>query len=811
MKRLVLAALGGLLAGLAWSLQGVGAVANDPLTCDVSGYRPGPGLTAASSGDVLTVSWQGDGTEEGRVRFAVASGTPTVLDLSMRPRGGAWSTLLTNAVPDVRVISGIRRMSNQQMSPLRGLGVELTEEIVSRFRWEPFWDAPLDLAQPSGRGGNPPPAVGVGGQPGLPRDPSEIRRDATRFHVSGCSVTSNGGRLEVTFPGVTLGVFEGSLRYTFFRGTNLIQQDVLATTRSQWVAYKYHAGLKGLRPDAATRIAWRDIANNWQEYKFGGVPNVDEVPLATSSRVVVMEKSGSGSVAAFPPPHTFFWAREIAINLGYNFYQHAPDGTFSFGVRQADHEDDSENQANFALYSARPGTTQRMTVFLYPTRETAQRAFDGALTFTHGDRFKPVPGYQVMNHHYHMDLGQRLGQAGSLDAYIPDLAAIRAIGVNIVSQIDSVSGGVEGTPEGAVFPGMPPVTRSATPQPPPPARAAAPPAQPGAGPGGRAGGPGGPGGPGGGFGRGGDPLLIRYNSIEGARRHSDRNFLVMPSQEYFGSPLGGHTDLLFSHPTYWVSGRQPGQPLVREDPKYGKVYQIGNADDLMEMAKREAVLINMPHPRTKGSTGYPDAVKDLPFFADPHYEGIGFRWGMGIDRSEVRLCEYRCLPLLDDMSNWVADKAIPMKHVLAISEVRHQQPGDDLYSSAPVSYVKVAPPGPDESHLVIDALMRGDSYVTSGEVLMSSFAVQGGGAQRSVVADLEWTFPLDFVEVVWGDGQRTNRKIVPTTDLPAHGKKRIEVPFDATGQKWVRFAAWDTAGNGATSQPVRLTAGAATR
>jgi hypothetical protein len=36
------------------------------------------------------------------------------------------------------------------------------------------------------------------------------------------------------------------------------------------------------------------------------------------------------------------------------------------------------------------------------------------------------------------------------------------------------------------------------------------------------------------------------------------------------------------------------------------------------------VLISMPHPRTKGSTGYPDAVKDQAPFKDPHYHGVGF-------------------------------------------------------------------------------------------------------------------------------------------------------------------------------------------
>ena len=76
----------------------------------------------------------------------------------------------------------------------------------------------------------------------------------------------------------------------------------------------------------------------------------------------------------FPPPHNFFWAREIAINLGYNWYRKDSDASFSFGIRQAEHEDESENQANFALYSARPGTLQRMTVFLYPSADAGAGA-----------------------------------------------------------------------------------------------------------------------------------------------------------------------------------------------------------------------------------------------------------------------------------------------------------------------------------------------------------------------------------------------------------------------------------------------------
>jgi hypothetical protein len=72
-------------------------------------------------------------------------------------------------------------------------------------------------------------------------------------------------------------------------------------------------------------------------------------------------------------------------------------------------------------------------------------------------------------------------------------------------------------------------------------------------------------------------------------------------------------------------------------------------------------------------------------------------------------------------------------------------------------------------------------------------------------ADVEWTFPLEFVEVVWGDGVKTERQIISATDLAPFGRRHFEIPYDTAGKKWVRFAVWDTAGNGAMVQPVKLT------
>jgi len=111
---------------------------------------------------------------------------------------------------------------------------------------------------------------------------------------------------------------------------------------------------------------------------------------------------------------------------------------------------------------------------------------------------------------------------------------------------------------------------------------------------------------------------------------------------------------------------------------------------------------------------------------------------------------------------------------------------------------------------IINSLKKGTFFATSGEVLISSYDVQGTGRQRTIAANVEWTFPLEFAEVVWGDGQKTDRQIIRLTDLPAFGTHHFEIPFDTTGKKWVRFAVWDSAGNGAFVQPIKLTAVAPT-
>jgi hypothetical protein len=214
------------------------------------------------------------------------------------------------------------------------------------------------------------------------------------------------------------------------------------------------------------------------------------------------------------------------------------------------------------------------------------------------------------------------------------------------------------------------------------------------------------------------------------------------------------------------------------------------------------------HPRTKGTTGYPDLIFDKEWTKNDRYLGVAFKPGMGMDLSEQRMCEWRCFDAADTMNNMYSGSGLRPKYIIADIDTYQKGPEDDLYANFPVNYVKLdKTPAPDEDWSpVLNTLRAGDFFVTTGEVLIKSYNVEGVGSRRTIAADVEWTFPLSFVEVVWGDGKKIDRQIIPATDLGPFGTKRFAIPFDATGKAWVRFAAWDSAGNGGFVQPIWLNA-----
>jgi hypothetical protein len=161
------------------------AISAGPLTCGLAHYQAAPGLLAAVADNAVTVTWDGDNHQELRLRLTINAGTPAIQELAVRRQRGAWVTLLSHAAPDFRVVSGLRRITNQQLDPLAGLGVKITQEVVDREKWEAFWDAPLNIpGGGSAHNNTTPPQHGVLNQPGLPRKScAELRhRNQRRPH-----------------------------------------------------------------------------------------------------------------------------------------------------------------------------------------------------------------------------------------------------------------------------------------------------------------------------------------------------------------------------------------------------------------------------------------------------------------------------------------------------------------------------------------------------------------------------------------------------------------------------------------------------
>jgi hypothetical protein len=231
---------------------------------------------------------------------------------------------------------------------------------------------------------------------------------------------------------------------------------------------------------------------------------------------------------------------------------------------------------------------------------------------------------------------------------------------------------------------------------------------------------------------------------------------------------------------------------------------VGGEADVLQLLRAEGGLAWTAHPRIKGSTGFPDNYRERLFFTSDRFLGAAWK-AMPADLSQPRLGS-RVLDLLDDMSNWGDPK-----FVLGEVDVFKIEPDHELYGHMNVNYLRLdaIPRFEDGWQPVLDALRNGQFFVTTGEVLIPEFTVNG--RQSGEIADvaetglarvrlnLQWTFPLAYAEIISGDGNETRRQRV---DLS--GEDSIDIDADLTGQRWARIEVWDIATNGAFTQPVWL-------
>jgi len=149
-----------------------------------------------------------------------------------------------------------------------------------------------------------------------------------------------------------------------------------------------------------------------------------------------------------------------------------------------------------------------------------------------------------------------------------------------------------------------------------------------------------------------------------------------------------------------------------------------------------------------------------------------------VDQSEKRLCEKRCFTTLDDMNNWSPNR----KYAVAEGDTYMKYPDDETYPHLIVNYVKLAklPRFDEDWSPILRSMRAGDFFVSSGEITFRNYSLQG----KTFSAEIEWTFPLEFVELVWGDGKTTGSKVISATDLAQFGSKRFEIRLNPAGKKW---------------------------
>jgi hypothetical protein len=389
-------------------------------------------------------------------------------------------------------------------------------------------------------------------------------------------------------------------------------------------------------------------------------------------------------------------------------------------------------------FNAPPGTAQRLNFFCLLSTGKSQEALAEVKKFTHNDSYPAVAGYKTMATHFHNEFTTNVPLAGKP---LPDRPEFVEVAKELGLNIMKL----------AEFHG-----------------------------------PGHPKGP--------DSSRLKelHALFDVTKRYSDKNFLLLPGEEA-NNFYGGHWIAFFPKPVYWVMSRKPEVPFQTFDSTYGTIYHVGNKEEMLKLLEIEKGLAWTAHARTKASTGYPDIYKEEKFFTSETFLGAAWK-AIPADLSLETLSK-RVLNLMDDMANWGLKK-----NVIAESDIFTITHQNEMYAHVNVNYLKMSklPGYKDGWKTILDVIRKGDFFVSTGEITIPSFSLNAGNVKMR----LEWTFPLNFAEIVSGDGTQVYRERINLNDTYAFGKKDFSWKVNLKGRKWARVEAWDVAANGAFTQLV---------
>lgn len=603
-------------------------------------------------------------------------------------------------------------------------------------------------------------------------------------------------RAQVTFSKLSGKDFSGELRLTFFAHSPLVHLEAIISTEAPNRAILYRAGLSS-RPDQIRNLTYHIAGGD-----LTSIPTSEVVDYQPSEPVALQHSDGlgrkgfdpatspligtaeegllqaryravtlqteEGSIGIFPPPHKFLPPLDYAENVGFNFAW-KKEGLIEAGVRQPPLGD-----GRYRPWVDCPaGTKQHLDLFLLISDQPAGACLEEVATYTNHDRYPRLEGYHTFSSHYHMHHARSLiiEQRRKETEDIPKtfelpmfVQRFKEVGMDIVHLAEFHGGPNTG--------------------------------------------------------------LGRYDELEvlhaECARLSDEDILILPGEEP-NVHLGGHWLSFFPRPVYWdwpdkknlrkqkeqmVNGKFP--EFERTDPELGTVYFVKTAEEMQALAEKENALVWTAHPRIKSSTGYPDRYQDEDYYLSPTFLGAAWK-AMPANYADDRLGR-RVLDLLDDMNQWGEHKQI-----LAEADLFALNPASELYGHANINYLKLdaVPTYEDGWAPVLDALRHRQYFSGTGDVLIRSLTYNGeefpaqisvsDAANLEIQADLQWTFPLSFAEIISGDGETIYRERIDLSDTPSFGEGTIiEQTLNLSDRTWVRFEVWDVAENGAFTQTVRI-------
>ena len=568
---------------------------------------------------------------------------------------------------------------------------------------------------------------------------------------NGISVKSIGSRTVVTIGSLTADRFSGVLEVTFYNGSPLFNIAAVMSTQAEATAIVYDAGLIS-RTEKWKNLSW---TNTDDQMESANIQYSDSAKnLAVKYRTIAVQGKG-GTMAIFPAPHQYFYPLDEAFNLKFIWhgknYRKMLNG-YGIGIRQ-----ELEGDRRFVpWFNAPPGTQQRMNFFCLISNADGNQTIDAVKKFTNADRYVKLPGFKTMSSHFHNEFIMNVVLAGKPVPEKPEFVEVfKRMGVDMVHL---------GEFHYTAHP------------------------------------------------KGPDSLRLKELKalFEQCKRLSDKNFLLMPGEEP-NEFFGGHWLQIFPKPVYWIMSRKKEEPLVENKPGFGKVYHIGDKNDMLKLLQEEQGLAWTAHARTKGSVNTPDIYNHEEFFKSDRFMGAAWK-AMPADLSQPRLGN-RVLDLLDDMNNWGEKKT-----VIAEADLFTITQENEMYAHMNVNYMMLDQlPKYDEGWKpVVDAMQHGKFFGTTGEVLMHELKVNGKlcGETLTLNTDgtadvrlkLSWTFPMNFVEIISGDGEKVYRERIDLTNTRSFGEQQFQFRPKLKGKKWMRVEAWDSAVNGAFSQTFYLDA-----